>query len=126
MHTPRYSKTVDFWQAWGAIATTLATAVGMVLLIFTFINENRAEIRDTRTTINSAIQDLRVEIRGNRLDLDNDLEIIDARLEQRLNHLDAVFTQNLIQLNGIIERAAAQAHIHTNGLIAASGPAEDR
>ena len=126
MHAPRYSKTGVLWQAWGAIATTIAVVIAAVAFLFTFINANRVEIQNTRTAIDSAIQDLRVEIRGNRLDLDNDLEIIDARLEQRMNSIDSIFTQNMLHLNGTIERAAAQAHVHTTGPSVAPEPVETK
>ena len=86
--------------------------IPLVTLLFTGYLRLEGRIDVNRIALDSAVQDLRVEIRGNRLDLDNDLEIIDARLAQRINSIDSLFTQTMLDLNGTIERAAAQAHTH--------------
>lgn len=100
MHATRYSNVPTnenvpsdvVWQARGVIATIVLSLAGIILgMLFWF--DGRLE------TI--------------RLDLGRDVEIIDNRLEQRMNNISSDYMQTMRDISKTVEWTAAQAHIHT-------------
>ena len=95
MHAARYNNvTVDVWHARGVIATIVGLLASLILGMLLWLE--------------SRLEDIRI-------DLHRDVQRIDNYHEQRMNDINSTLTESLRQMHGTIERAAAQAHTHTNG-----------
>ena len=96
---------------WSTLATIVGVAIALATFLFIIINDIGDDIKDNSTKIDRAVSDIRAEIREDRRDLDEDID-----------RLGDLLIENIVQLNRVVERASAQAHVHTSPVGTAPPP----